>query len=148
MKYKLHKNGSYNIHTIKTDKFKTIRMEIIFRNNFNSETTSSRTALFELLTENSKNYKTKRALNLKEEELYNAVIYSESIKLGNQIISSINLEFLNPKFTKDEYFEEALSLPFDLIFNPNIKGEEFDADTLEVVKKKTNIRTFKYSRRS
>ena len=46
MKYKLHKNGSYNIHTIKTDKFKTIRMEIIFRNNFNSETTSSRTALF------------------------------------------------------------------------------------------------------
>lgn len=136
MKYKLHKNGSYNIHTIKTDKFKTIRMEIIFRNNFNSETTSSRTALFELLTENSKNYKTKRSLNLKEEELYNAVIYSESIKLGNQIISSINLEFLNPKFTKDEYFEEALALPFDLIFNPNIKGEEFDADTLEVVKKR------------
>ena len=136
MNYKLHKNGSYNIHTIKTDKFKTIRMEIIFRNNFNSETTSSRTALFELLTENSKNYKTKRALNLKEEELYNAVIYSESIKLGNQIISSINLEFLNPKFTKDEYLEEALSLPFDLIFNPNIKGEEFDADTLEVVKKR------------
>ena len=40
------------------------------------------------------------------------------------------------KFTKDEYFEEALSLPFDLIFNPNIKGEEFDADTLEVVKKR------------
>lgn len=109
MKYKLHKNGSYNIHTIKTDKFKTIRMEIIFRNNFNSETTSSRTALFELLTENSKNYKTKRSLNLKEEELYNAVIYSESIKLGNQIISSINLEFLNPKFTKDEYFPQAPS---------------------------------------
>lgn len=136
MIYKLHKNGSYNIHTITTDKFKTIRMEILFRNNFNPKSTSTRTALFELLTENSKKYKNKRELNLKEEELYNAIIYDESTKLGNEIISSINLEFLNPIYIREDIFESAIELPFELIFNPNVKDNLFDEATLEVVKQR------------
>lgn len=136
MNYKLHKNGSYNIHTINTDKFKTIRMEIIFRNNFSIERSSIRTALFELLTENSSFYKTKRDLNLKMEELYNALIYAESTKLGGEVISSINYEFLNPKYTEDEYLSDAIKLPFELIFNPNVKDEQFDEKTLEVIKQR------------
>lgn len=134
MIYKLHKNGSYNIHTIKTDKFKTIRMEIIFRNNLNKETIAERTALFEMLTENSAMYKTKRDLILKEEELYNAILYAESTKLGSEIISSLNLEFLNPIHTEDDYLSDAIKLPFDLLFKPNIKDEHFNEDTLEVIK--------------
>lgn len=136
MIYKLHKNGSYNIHTIQTDKFKTIRMEIIFRNNFIPEHAALRTALFETLTENSKNYKTKRELNLKEEELFNAIIYAESTKLGNEVLSSINLEFLNPKYTGEDYISDAIKLPFDLIFNPNIKNNSFDESTLEIIKQR------------
>lgn len=136
MIYKLHKNGSYNIHTIQTDKFKTIRMEIIFRNNFIPERAALRTALFETLTENSKNYKTKRELNLKEEELFNAIIYAESTKLGNEVLSSINLEFLNPKYTGEDYISDAIKLPFDLIFNPNIKNNSFDESTLEIIKQR------------
>lgn len=136
MIYKLHKNGSYNIHTIQTDKFKTIRMEIIFRNNFIPEHAAMRTALFETLTENSKNYKTKRELNLKEEELFNAIIYAESTKLGNEVLSSINLEFLNPKYTGEDYISDAIKLPFDLIFNPNIKNNSFDESTLEIIKQR------------
>lgn len=136
MIYKLHKNGSYNIHTIQTDKFKTIRMEIIFRNNFIPERAALRTALFETLTENSKNYKTKRELNLKEEELFNAIIYAESTKLGNEVLSSINLEFLNTKYTGEDYISDAIKLPFDLIFNPNIKNNSFDESTLEIIKQR------------
>lgn len=136
MIYKLHKNGSYNIHTIQTDKFKTIRMEIIFRNNFIPEHAALRTALFETLTENSKYYKTKRELNLKEEELFNAIIYAESTKLGNEVLSSINLEFLNPKYTGEDYISDAIKLPFDLIFNPNIKNNSFDESTLEIIKQR------------
>lgn len=136
MIYKLHKNGSYNIHTIKTDKFKGIRMEILFRNNFNSEKSAIRTALFELLSENNELYKTNRELNLKEEELYNAIIYAESTKLGNEIISSINIEFLNPIHTEDDYLSDAIKLPFDLIFSPNIKNDSFDEETLDIVKKR------------
>ena len=33
MIYKVYKNNTYNIYTVKTDKFKTCHMEIVFRNN-------------------------------------------------------------------------------------------------------------------
>lgn len=134
MIYKFHKNGSYNIHTIKTDKFKTIKMEIIFRNNINRSSIAKRTLLFELLMENSRTYQTKRDLTLKLEELYNASCYSVSSRLGNEIVTSVCIDFLNPKFTKDNYLSSAIKLPFDLIFNPNISDNEFDDETLETIK--------------
>ncbi len=136
MIYKLHKNGSFNIHTIKTDRFKSLKMEIVFRNNLNKDNVAKRTLLFELLTENSLNYKTKRDLILKEEELYNAYVYSVTSKLGSMVLSSMCIDFLNPKFTEDNYLEEAIKLPFELIFKPNAKEGEFDPDTLNVIKKR------------
>lgn len=134
MQYKLNKCGSFNIHTIKCDKFKTITLKIFFRNNIEKESIAKRTLLFEMLTENSKQYKTRRDLKLKLESLYNAILYSDSSRIGNEIISSICMEFLNPKYTKDNYLKEAIKLPFDLINNPNVTDHEFDAETLEIVK--------------
>ena len=69
-----------------------------------------------LLLENNKEYKTKRDLILRQEELYNMNLYSVNIKLGAQNLSYISCDFLNPKFTKEDYLENALKLPFDLIF--------------------------------
>lgn len=134
MIYKLHKNGSYNIHTIKTDRFKNVRMEIFFRNNINVETLAKRTILFNYLMESSEEYQTKRDLTLKLEELYNAVSYSTNTKVGNEIISSICIDFLNPKYTEEDYLEDAIKLPFSLIFKPNMVDNEFNKDILESVK--------------
>lgn len=137
MIYNVHKCGSYNIHTIKTDKFKNIRMEIIFRNNIDPNTIASRTLLFDLLVESSNKYPTKRDLVLKQELLYNASLYSVSNRIGNQIITSIVMDFLNPKYTKDNYLAEAIRLPFELIFNPLVNNNEFNSQTLENIKTRT-----------
>ncbi len=134
MVYKLHENGAYNIHTIKTDRFKNIKMEIFFRNNIDVKTIHKRTVLFDMLVETSKNYKTKRDIALALEELYNATCYASSIKVGNEVISSISMDFLNPKYTKDFDIEEAIKLPFDLIFHPDVSNEEFNQLTLETIK--------------
>jgi len=58
MVYKLHKNGSFNIHTIKTDRFKNIQMEILFRNNLDEKNVHKRVVLFDTLMASSKEYKT------------------------------------------------------------------------------------------
>ena len=134
MVYKLHKNGSFNIHTIKTDRFKNIRMEIMFRNNIDIASVHKRTVLFDMLMETSENYKTKRDISLKLEELYNAVCYATSIRMGNEVLSSITLDFLNPKYTEEDYLADALKLPFDLIFHPDVTDNEFNSETLEVIK--------------
>lgn len=134
MVYNSYKMGSFNLHTIKTDRFKTIRMEIMFRNNIDPDSIVKRTMLFELLLESSKEYKTKRDLILKCEELYNANIYAETMKVGNEVVSSINYEILDPKYTDDLDLDDALKLPFDIIFNPDISDTEFNEEKLETIR--------------
>lgn len=134
MIYKLHKNGSFNIHTIKTDRFKNIRMEIILRNNIDVDTVHKRTVLFDMLMETCEYYKTKREISLKLEELYNALCYATTLRMGNVVLSSIAMDFLNPKYTEEDYLSEALKFPFDLLFHPDICDNEFSLDTLEVIK--------------
>ena len=50
--------GSYNLYTIKTDRFKTCHVEIIFRNNVVPEELTIRNVLFDTLLESNKNYQT------------------------------------------------------------------------------------------
>ena len=73
MIYKTYNNKSYNIYTIKTNKFKTCHMEIIFRNNIERETITKRGMLTEMLVENSKKYKTRREMIIELEELYKSI---------------------------------------------------------------------------
>ena len=101
----------------------------MFRNNIDPENIVKRTMLFELLLESSEYYKTKRDLILKCEELYNANIYAETMKVGNEVVSVINYEILDPKYTDDLDLDEALKLPFDIIFNPDINENEFNEES-------------------
>lgn len=137
MVYKNYKMGSFNLHTIKTDRFKNIRMEIHFHNNINPKTIARRTMLFELLLESSEFYPTKRDLVLKCEELYNASVYAKTNKVGNVVISSIIMDFLNPTYTDEDYLSDAISLPFELIFNPDLKDEVFNEEKLNIIKNRS-----------
>ncbi len=134
MVYKLHKNGSFNIHTIKTDRFKNIQMEILFRNNIDEKNVHKRVVLFDTLMASSEAYKTKREIALKLEDLYNASCYARTTKVGGEVISSITMDFLNPKYAGEDYLSEAIKLPFDLLFYPNVKNNEFANAPLENVK--------------
>lgn len=136
MEYKMYKVGSYNIHTIKTDKFKTIKMDIIFRNNFDPKTSALRSLVFDVLTENTKKYNTRRKLCLKYESLYNAYSTMDTTLLGRMLITDFSIEFINPKYTGENYLEEVFSLQFETIFNPNITNGEFDLKTVELCKKR------------
>ena len=94
--------GSYNLHTIKTDRFKTCHVEIVFKNNVCVEELTIRNVLFDTLLEGSKNYETNRLLNLKLEDLYNASVYSVTSKVGNMILTSLCIDFLAPKYTEEK----------------------------------------------
>lgn len=126
--------GSYNLHTIKTDKFKTCHVEIVFRNNVNVEELTIRNVLFDTLLEGSKNYETNRLLNLKLEDLYNASVYTVTSKVGNMILTSFCIDFLAPKYTEEKILDESFKLLFELIFNPLVVNNEFDKSKVDYVK--------------
>lgn len=134
MIYKQHKMGAYNIHTIKTERFKNIQIEVVFRNNIEKERTPIRATLFDVLMDNNKNYPTNRDLILRQEELYNCYPFSVTYKLGNEIITSVGMDMLNPKYADYNYLSDAISFLFDIIFNPNLKDDEFDEKTINMIK--------------
>lgn len=134
MVYKEYKMGSYNLHTIKTDKFKLCHLEVIFRNNVVKEELNKRNMVFDILCESNMTYPTKRDLYLQMEDLYNSNIYSITSKTGNSIISNVCLDFINPIYTEKKVLDSSIKLLFDLLHNPLAKNNEFDSKTFELIK--------------
>ena len=135
MEYKLYKRDTYNIHTIKTDKFRSCRLELIFRHNFKEENVCLDNILTDFLIFSSKEYPKRKDVVLKLEDLYGASMYSGRERIGKMIANNFMIDFLNPSFCDDKnYLEEVLTLPLKMVFNPNFTNEEADSKTLKIIK--------------
>jgi len=74
MEYTKLTMGSYNLHIIKTNKFKTITVDVNFRRPIVKEEITKRNLLKEILLNSTKKYNTKRKLVLETENLYDIKI--------------------------------------------------------------------------
>lgn len=127
--------GSYKLHMIKTDKFKTIKVQVSFRRPIIKQEITMRNILADILVQTSNKYKTKRSLAIKSQDLYAASISSNNNRIGNYINTDIILSILNDKYTEKGNFKEALNFLYDLIYDPNVDENGFDKDQLDIIKK-------------
>lgn len=131
--------GSYNLHFIKTDIFKTITMKVIFHTPIIKEDITKRNILSDILLQSTKEYKTRRDLTIKSEDLYAADIYTSNQRVGNYIMTSFILQTLNDKYTEENNFEESIKFLHEIIFNPDVEDERFKEDKLELVKSNATL---------
>lgn len=137
MKYQKFEMDTYNIYTIKTNKFKNCHMEITFYDNAKKEELALRNFLVDMLCHSSKKYAKRKDIVIKLEELYQSYFYGVSSKVGNMVMSSFIFDFLNPEYVNDEKFlQNALKLPFEIIENPNVTNNSFDERTFKIIKKR------------
>ncbi len=135
MEYKKYEYPSFNIYTIKTNKFKTVNMEIIFRDEAIKEEALNKTMLADIMTDCSAKYPSRKEVGKKLEELYQASFYGVVNKVGKCFMTSFVLSFLAPKYVDDsKYLEEVIKLPFEMILNPFIEASEFDIKNFKIVK--------------
>ena len=127
MEYKKIEKTSYNLHLIKTNKFKTIDIRICFRDEIKKEDITIRNMLSSLMTYSTDTYPTKRELVLKEEDLYAASVYTKNYRSGRFSVVNFYLSMLNEKYTEKGMYEESIKFLSDIIFNPNFnKKDEFN----------------------
>ena len=126
--------GAYKVHIIKTKKFKTITLQVNFRRKIEKEDITIRNLLRNMLTESSKNYKTKKALTIKAQDLYAADISISNSRLGNYINTDFYLEVLNDKYTEKGNFYKSLDFCFDVLFNPDVTDNKFNKEKLDIQK--------------
>ena len=137
MKYKTYNCNSFNVHTIKTDKFKTSHIEVIFRDIANKEEMGAYSFLADMLSQSSKTYPRKKDLITRFEELYKIIVYATTLRVGNILDFHISLDFINPEYINDHnYLEEVIKTLFDIVENPNVTNDEFDLKTFNIVKER------------
>lgn len=145
MEYKVYECDNYKIHTIKTDKFKNCSMEIMFRNKLVKEEITENNVLVDMLMHSSKKYPKRRDVAIELENLYSSFIRGYVSRLGNSTVLSFVTDFLNPKYCEKGYLEDVISLPFEMLLNPNIENEEFDRRSFNIIKNrvKSDIESLK-----
>jgi len=145
MEYKIHDCKSYRIHTIKTDKFKNCSMEIMFRNKLEKSEITQNNMLVDMLVHSSNKYPKRRDVSIELENLYSASFRGSTTRLGSSVMLSFCLDFLNPKYCEKGYLDDVLSLPFEMLLNPNIKNNEFDNRSFNIIKNriKSDIESLK-----
>ena len=135
MEYRKFEYPSFNLYTVKTNRFKTCQMEIIFKEESKKENVLLRTFLADLMSDCSQEYATRKDVARKLEELYQASFYGLTNKTGNLFMTSFVLNFLNPRFVQEEdYLEDVLALPFEMILHPAIEAGDFDIRNFNIVK--------------
>lgn len=150
MNYKKIKLQSYNLHMIKTDKFKSTYIEVIFSSEIKKETITLSNFLSTILTYSTKTYNTKMNFSKKLEDLYAASIFANSYRLGRTFNIDFNMRVLNDKYTENGLFEQSIDFLNDILFNPNVKNNKFDKDSFIIAKntEKSQIERFKEDQRA
>lgn len=139
MKYTRKDLASYNLHLIKTDKFKTVTVKVIFQSPIVKEEITKRNILSDILLQSSNKYPSKRDLIIAAEELYSASIYNSTERLGNYIMTSFTLSILDDKFTEDNNLNKGIDFLREIIFNPDIEASSFKEEKLSFVKKNCEV---------
>lgn len=134
MNYELINMGAYNLHLIKTNRFKTITVEVNFRREIQREDITKRAILKEVLLNSNKSFKTERELILESENLYDLKLVASSARMGNYTNISFKTRFLDEKYTEKNMNEESIAFLMDIIFNPNVDNNSFNEEVVNKCK--------------
>ena len=139
MNYEVKDLGSFKLHMIKTDKFKTLAVKIVFRRPIVKHEITIRNVLSDLFMQSTKKYPTKRDLTIRAQDLYACEYSITNNRLGNYITTTFHLNCLNDKYTEKGNFNEAVRFLGEVIFNPDVNDNKFNKEKIDIVK--TNCRS-------
>lgn len=126
--------GSYKLHLINTDKFKTVTIKVLFHTPIKKEEITKRNLLTNLLFQSSKKFDSRRKLTIECENLYSCDIGINNQRLGNYIITSFNLQVLMDKYTEENNLEKSIEFLNEIIFNPDVENKKFKKEKVDYVK--------------
>ena len=123
MKYTCYDMNAYNLHIIKTNKFKTVTVGVAFRRKIKKDEITIRNLLKELMVNATYNYPTERSLIMATEDLYDLKLVAANYRVGNYAIMTFRTRFLNEIYTEDGMNAESIKFFLDLIFNPKLDSD-------------------------
>lgn len=136
MNYKQIDMGAYQLHVIKTNRFKTITVEVNFRREVKKEEITIRNLLKSVLLNTTKDFKTERELIKETENLYDLKLISSNTRIGNYTNLSFKIRFLNEIYTEKSMNEYSIAFLAGILFNPDVSENMFQKDVVQKCKNK------------
>ncbi len=133
MKYQSKQMNGYKLHFAKSDKFKEIRVRVVFRRKLLKEEITISSFLSSILTYSTKKYPTQRLLAMQKQMLYGAGITSGLFRIGKQIEYRFDLSVINDRFTEKGNLEESIKLLISMIFDPKVNDNKFDNNDFKII---------------
>ncbi len=134
MKNITHKFENYDVHFIKTNKFKSNILSLVLITEFDKLTLTKNALLRNLITRSNKNLKSEVEVIKKEYELYNSTFKITSEILNNVMVTNFNIEFIDEKYTKSGMNNQIVNYFFDMILNPNVDNGKFESVNFKIAK--------------
>lgn len=122
----------YKLHLIKTNKFKTVLVKIVFWNKIKKEELALRNLLVNSLLFSSKNYDTPRKMAIKSDELFSMDLYNKTYRRGNYVLSEINVSLIEDKYSSEGVLKQGIEFLFDIVNNPHVEDNKFDIKSFKV----------------
>jgi len=132
MKYKKIEKENYNLHMVKTDKFKTVYFKLTLKEKLNKKHITYRNMLVNILPTATKKFHSRRLMEIESENLYNVGYSMGTCGSGIYNIMELRGSFLSDIYTEKGMNEKSLKFIFDILLNPNIKNGEFDNKAYEI----------------
>ncbi len=131
--------GSYNLHIIKTKKFKSVVVQVSLRTPIVKEEITMRNVLSDMLLLSSEKYPTKREIALKSQDLYASSIMVQDLRLGNYLNTDFTFHTLNDKYTEEGNLEEGIRFFSEIINHPRVIDNHFYEEDLEIIKRQATV---------
>lgn len=135
MDYKKEKNENYNLHLIKTDRFKEIIVSLRFTKKYDKEEGAYLKLLERVLvTGGTKKHKSLKEIAKELENLYRTNIYSRFFATSKNMTFETRLMMINPKYTENSIYEDSFKLFKEILTKPNIINNEWPSSSFELEK--------------
>ncbi|WP_175073158.1 EF-P 5-aminopentanol modification-associated protein YfmF [Terribacillus sp. AE2B 122] len=115
------------LHLIPTKKYKTISIAVKLQAPLERETITARALLPYVLQQGTASLSDARALRLKLDDLYGAILSISGTKKGEKHIITLRLDVANENYLSDRtpLFERAVNLLREILFEPKVENGAF-----------------------
>ena len=136
MKTKKIKYNSYNLIVTKVKHFKETSIKVVFKRPFDKNDITKDSLLIDMLTYSTKNYPNHVSFSNRAKDLYGTYVESYNSRIGNFNLLNVRISIVNENYVDIDTMKEAVILLKEIIFNPNLMGEEFDKDTYNITRER------------
>ena len=136
MTYTDYDMNGFNLHVIKTNRFKTISYNINIRFDDEKDTERYMGMLSRLLIQTSSHFDSLRDINVFCASIYDPSYNIKILSSGAQDILTLSASFANEKYTEIGMNEANFKFLTSFIFEPKIVDNGFDREVFEIQKEK------------